>query len=159
MMENQMPLESVPVAQPAAQVAPVTGEAMPQATVDHIGFLDTLKEKLNPSALMEKVQDSKGLLIEAGLYAGFGFLTGFLFKKFSSYVALVVALGIGIILLNQYGIMVVTVNWAKLYGMFGMTLAAQTGPGMAAGLWQWIQAHLIVTASFVFGFLLGIRLG
>ena len=57
--------------------------------------------------------------------------------------------------------MTVAVNWTKLYGMLGMTptAAADAGPGMAAGILQWVQANFIVSACFVLGFLVGLRIG
>src|SRR5579872_6118166 len=83
----------------------------PQPDFAQPGMLDTVKEKLNVNNIMEKIKSSKDQLFEIGLYAGAGFLSGFLLKKYSSYVVVLVLLLVGLGVLNQMEVINLTVNW------------------------------------------------
>ena len=86
----------------------------PQANA---GIVDTLKEKFDVHAVVNKVKDSKEKLLEAGLYAGIGFISGFLLKKYSTYVGVCILLLIGLGVLQQLEVISITVNWDKVFGV------------------------------------------
>lgn len=123
------------------------------------GLIDTIKESIQPEAVMKKLRMSRNTLIDIGLYGGIGFLTGFLLKKYST-LAIVFALFIILfIVLQQFGFMSVLINWSKVYELMGIQPAAVIGDNMLMMVWGWMKANWIISASFVIGFLVGLKIG
>ena len=133
-------------------------EEAPSATQS--GMLDTVKEKLNVNNIMERIKSSKDQLFEIGLYAGAGFLSGFLLKKYSSYVAVLVLLLVGLGVLQQMQVINVMINWDKAYDLFGIR-AVQTvsADSIIHTLWSWVRANMAISVSYLVGLFIGLKVG
>lgn len=123
------------------------------------GLLDTIKERVQPEAMMEKIRISRNTLIDVGLFGGIGFLTGFLLKKYSAYVVVFVLCITALILLQQFEFVSVMINWSKVHEMMGIQPAAVVGDNMLMMAWEWMKANVVISASLAVGFLLGLKLG
>ena len=140
------------------ETAPSATQAMPQEP--QAGMLDTVKEKLNVNNIMEKIKSSKDQLFEIGLYAGAGFLSGFLLKKYSSYVAVLVLLLVGLGVLQQMQVIDLTINWDKANEIFGIkAVPTVSADSMIHTLWAWIRANLTISISFLVGLFIGLKVG
>ena len=117
-------------------------------------------EKFDISSVIEKIKSSKDRLFEIGLYAGIGFLSGFLLKKYSTYVAVFVLLLIGIGVLHQTEVIHITINWDKVYEFFGIQVAQTvTNDNVLSLIWEWVRVNLVISISYLVGLLIGLKLG
>lgn len=131
-----------------------------QATVrQEPGLLDTLKDKLNPSTLMQRLHITQEMLIDMMLYLGVGFLTGFLIKKYGTYIFVFVLFLVALIIAQQAGIISITVYWVKIQELLGMEVVAPAPEGLLSGYWEWAKSHIFLVVSFSIGFLVGLRVG
>ena len=110
--------------------------------------------------MMDKIKASKDKLFEIGLYAGAGFLSGFLLKKYSTYVAVFVLMLIGIGVLQHMEVINVAVNWDKANELFGIQ-AAQTvsADSVISNVWEWIKVNMAISVSFIVGLFIGLKVG
>ncbi|MDP3889142.1 MAG: FUN14 domain-containing protein [bacterium] len=132
----------------------MTNEPVAQA-----GFFDTLKSKFQVDTWIDKIRESRGTLIDIGLYAGVGFLAGFLFKKYSRYmIALLIFIGV-LFILRQSDFITVNINSEKMYTLLGLQPATQTEEPIVNMVWSWLKANAMVSISFGVGFLFGLRVG
>lgn len=118
--------------------------------------VEKVNEVVQPQGWIEKIKAHKDDLIEIGIYAGVGFLCGFLFKRFGTYF-IAFAVGIGVLLLmQQVDLVTFSVNWAKIQSFFGVTtLPVTDGSAFFTTLWEWIKANVRPVLSFSVGFLIG----
>ncbi len=124
------------------------------------GMLDTIKEKLHVGDMVEKVKHSKDKLIEVGLYAGIGFIFGFLLKKYSTYVLVCVLVLIGLGVLQHLEVINVLVNWDKVNELFGIQAAQTvTADGVVSMLWESIKLNMWISISCAVGLFIGLRIG
>jgi uncharacterized membrane protein (Fun14 family) len=129
---------------------------VPASTSKVGGILDTLREQLSPTTFVEKFKASKSYLMEIALYGGIGFISGFLLKKYSSFIVAVVLFTIGIALLQHFGVVNILVNWDKVHEFFGIQMvSAMNAHNAAAMAWAWIKANSIISISYAVGFLIG----
>src|SRR3989339_1721211 len=93
-----------------------------QVTDKAAGMLQTIKE--TSSKLLHKTTDAfknyKGNLVEIAIYAGIGFVIGFVFKKYLKYIALVILFIVGLVILQQFDLVHTSVNWQKLQELFNI---------------------------------------
>lgn len=123
------------------------------------GWVDTIKPKVN--IFFEQIQNSRSALIEIALYGGVGFLSGFLLKKYSTYVALLVLFTVGLLILQQFEFIAITVHWTTIQNFFGLQLVT-TQPHdnqFFTIVWNWTRSNMIPVVSYIVGFLFGIRIG
>lgn len=122
------------------------------------GWTESFKAKT--SGLVEKVRDSKETIFNVLLYAGLGFLVGYLAKKFSAFI-IMVAIGLVVLVaLQQFEIIYIAINWTKVQTALGMTpVAAGENVSILAALWEWMKANVLISVSFIIGFLLGLKFG
>lgn len=133
---------------------------MPATTTKpEMGLLDTLKNKLNPSTLMQRLHLTQDVLIDMALYLGVGFLSGFLIKKYGKYIFVFVVCIVALIVAQQAGIISVTVYWNKIQEFFGVQPVDTAPEGLFAGYWDWAKEHIALVISFSIGFLVGLRVG
>ncbi len=140
------------------ETAPTAPAMQPEAP--QTGMLETVKEKLNVNNIMEKIKSSKDQLFEIGLYAGAGFLSGFLLKKYSSYVAVLVLLLVGLGVLHQMEVIHLSVNWDKANEIFGINaVPTVSADSLIHTIWAWIRANLTISVSFLVGLFIGLKVG
>lgn len=123
------------------------------------GMLDTIKQKASPAAIAEKFNISRNTLIDIGLYAGIGFLAGFLLKKYSTFVISLVLFVAGLVVLQQFDFLAIGVNWPKVNTLLGLQPAAVASNDMLTLVWVWLKSNVIISSSFVVGFLIGLKVG
>jgi len=127
-----------------------------QGTVTE-GWLGLLKEKFY--ALLEKFDLSQESTTNIALYGGIGFLTGFVCKKASSYVFVVLLVLLGIAILHQYNILCIGVNWNEMSAILGIHPSEMTGDGLVNLVWGAIRANAAISVSYAIGFIVGFKLG
>lgn len=121
-----------------------------------LSWLDKIKETLRIDALTKSLNISKQTVIDVVLYAGIGFLIGFLFKKYSYVVAVAVVIVLGIIILQQFEFISLTINWNhvnEILGLKGSMMPVETN------WWEWIKANAIALFSLFVGIALGLKIG
>ncbi len=131
-----------------------------QAVTKGAGILDSVKERVNVSGIVEKMQTSQGLLVEVAIYSGIGFLSGFLLKKYSTYVLILVLVLIGLGVLNHVELIKLSIDWAKVSSTLGITLAQPvTADGLLASVWEFAKMNKAISISGIVGFLIGFKVG
>ena len=150
MVEQEM-IEVMPDAMVTPAMPPTEGSS---------GMLDTLKEQLNVQSLMDKVRHSKDRFFEVGLYAGIGFVSGFLLKKYSTYVGVCVLMLIGLGVLHHLDVIHIAFNWDKVNELFGIQAAQTvTADSIIATVWEWIRLNLLISISYIVGLFIGLKIG
>ena len=124
------------------------------------GMLDRVKQSLNMQNIMDKVRHSKDKLFEAGLYAGIGFISGFLLKKYSTYVLVCVLVLIGLGVLQHLEVINVLINWDKVNELFGIQAAQTvTADSLIATAWEWVKLNMVISISYLVGLFIGLKVG
>ena len=108
----------------------------------------------------EQLNQSRMLLFEIAVCTGVGFLSGFLIKRYASSLAWLIALGIIVIVLQHYGIVIVNVNWQKIYQLLDISSNnLPTNDSLLTFLWEWGKNNSIIVLSYIVGFGIGLKLG
>lgn len=128
-----------------------------QGIVSEAGWFDAGKEKVG--TLFGKLRESKDTFFDIALYGGFGFLVGYLVKKFSSYLIMLAIFIVVIFALQQFEILFVAVNWAKIQTFLGMQPVATPDATLFGMYWDWVKENVLISVSFIIGFLLGLKFG
>lgn len=124
------------------------------------GMLERLAEMLHLDTIAHKLGTNKHLLIDIGLYGAIGFITGFLFKKYSEYVIVFALIVIGLIVLQQFDFITISLNMTKMQEMFGIPhIVSLSTDTYLILLWEWIKSNVLVSASMCVGFLIGLKVG
>ena len=124
------------------------------------GILDIIKENLAPGTLLEKIKTSKDRLFEATLYGGIGLISGFLLKKYSTYVGVCVLLLIGLGVLHHLEVVHVVINWDKVNELFGIQAAHDvTADNIISVIWEWVKINMLISISYIVGFFIGLKVG
>lgn len=126
------------------------------------GMFSTAKESLRDSLhmMLEKFKDYKGNAVEIAVYAGIGFLIGFLFKKYIKYILLLILFVVSLVILEQFDILHTNVNWPKLQELLNVQATADVFNAQSVQSYiQWAKANFVVVFSASVGFLIGLKLG
>ncbi len=124
------------------------------------GLLDTIQQNLNITNLMEKIKSSKDRLFEVALYGGIGLISGFLLKRYSTYVGICVLLLIGLGVLHHLGVINIMVNWDKANEVFGIQAAQNvSADNIIAMVWEWVKVNMLISISYVVGLFIGLKIG
>ena len=129
-----------------------------QAPAHKASFLEQVKHYLNPKNLMETIAASKDKIIEMGMYLGVGFLAGFLLKKYSKYILILLLCIVGLVVLQQFEIVTIVFNTAKIQELFGIK-ATTMEADLFTVYWNWIKLNFSIVLSFSIGFLVGLKIG
>ena len=127
--------------------------------VANTGLIESLKHAMQPEVIANKIGMDKNMLVDIGLYGAIGFITGFLLKKYSEYFIALVLLVIGVVVLQQFDYISVSINIPKIHGMFGLQSAPVAGDKYGALLFEWIKSNVAGAASLGVGFLIGLKVG
>lgn len=125
--------------------------------IQQAGWFDAAKSKAG--GLFEKIKDSKDTLFDIALYGGLGFLVGYLVKKFSGYLIMLAIFIVVILALQQFELLFVSVNWAKIQSAVGIQPAVTPDASMLGMVWEWMKVNVLISVSFIIGFLLGLKFG
>lgn len=108
------------------------------------------------NVMLDKFQLSTNKLIEIGMYLCFGFLFGYALKRFSGLVLVVILTFVGLIVLQQFDVIHLSVNALRIKEFFGVQNLPDATV-MSTAL-CWLKDNIMIVVSFIVGFLLGIRL-
>lgn len=131
-----------------------------EGQVTNAGVIESLKNAMQPEVIANKLGMDKNMLVDIGLYGAIGFITGFLLKKYSEYFIAMALFIVGIVVLQQFDYVSVSINMPKVHNMLGLQDAAVAGDskyGMM--LFEWMKANVAGSASLVVGFLIGLKVG
>jgi len=123
------------------------------------GWFDLFKERIQLDAMVDKAWASKNIIIDIVLYGSIGFLTGFLFKKHSQYLIFFILFVAGFLVLQQFNIVSIIFNWQKVHELMGTQPTGMVGDNLLILTWEWIKANLVISLSFIIGFLAGLKIG
>ena len=130
-----------------------------EAQVESAGLIESLKNAMQPEVIANKIGMDKNVLIDIGLYGAIGFVVGFLLKKYSEYFIALVLLLVGVIVLQQFDYVSVSINIPKIHQMLGLQSAPMVGDKYGVLLLEWMKANVAGSASLVVGFLIGLKVG
>ena len=123
------------------------------------GLGSIFKEKIESFITMIRSQSHEAA-INLILFGGIGFLSGFVCKKYASYVVVGLALVLGVFLLQQQGVLDVSINWDRVGNLFGIQQVHMTsGDDFFSMALEAIRLNAALSLSFVIGFLIGCKLG
>ncbi len=130
-----------------------------QAVKSEAGVLETLKENLNPSHLMKKFNITSATLLQMAIYFGVGIMIGYMLKKYGKFVIVLILFILGLLLVQQIGLVDITVHTDKVQELFGLQPTAYDDKHLLVGYWEWVKAHVALVLSLSIGFLVGLRIG
>jgi uncharacterized membrane protein (Fun14 family) len=121
----------------------------------------SMSEKLNPSVLIEKLRISPSMAIDFALYAGIGFVSGFLIKRFAPYLVALAIFCIVLVFLQESGILMIHINWDQIIQMLGIqvTHTSISTSEIIPIIWEWIRTNIGISISLLIGFLVGLQAG
>jgi len=129
-------------------------------TTQPAGLMDTVKEKMNVSQLVDKISESRTLIFDVVLYGSIGLLTGYLLKRYSGAVIVIVLMTSALMIMQQFELIVLAVNWDKINEMLGLAQANKLlADNMVPLAIEWAKANMLVVVSMLIGFLVGIKVG
>lgn len=126
------------------------------AQVAKPSLIESIKEIMQPEFIAQKIGVDKNVLIDIGLYASIGFILGFLLKKYSEYFIACVLVCAGLVILQQFDYISLSINTAKIDELLG--IPSMPGNDYGAFLLAWIKANVIASSSFAISFLLGLKI-
>lgn len=118
---------------------------------------ESLKNFFGP--IISQLQLSQELIIRCGVVAGVSFLIGFLLKKFSAYIAVLVALILGVIVLSHLGVINVVWDWTRAQSFLGFNVESFFQGDILEQLMTVVRMNIVATGTAIIGFLIGLRLG
>ena len=121
-----------------------------------LSWFDKIKQTLRIDELTKSLNISKQTIIDVALYAGIGFLIGFLLKKYSYVVAVAVVIVLGIIILQQFDFISLTINWNHVNDVLGLK---GTVMPVETNWWEWVKVNAIALFSLFVGIALGLKIG
>jgi len=127
----------------------------PQVT--QTGLIESFKNAMQPETIANKLGVDKNMLIDIGLFGAIGFITGFLLKKYSEYFIALALLIVGIVVLQQFDYLSVSLNVTKIHDMLGLQSVPVAGVGYGALLLEWMKTNVAASASLGIGFLIGLK--
>lgn len=144
------------------QVEMVDSSAVDMAIMgnaNNVGVIETIKGSLAPESIANKFGVDKNLLIDVGVYGAIGFIVGFLLKKYSEYFISLVLLVVGLVFLQQFDYISLSINNVKIQNALGLQGMPMVGNTYMSLLWDWISAHVVSASSLGVGFLIGLKVG
>ena len=132
------------------------------SSASQAGFIERIKEHLNPENLSEKFNLNKATFIAMGIYFAVGLILGILVQKYSRFMFAMAVTVILIVILMQLNVISVSVNWDTIQDYLGLqSISSSSQPVMDLGAlyWEWVKANVALVLSLSVGFLIGLRIG
>ena len=123
------------------------------------GIIETIKNAMKPEVIADRVGIDKNILIDIGLYGAIGFVIGFFLKKYSEYFIALILLIIGMVALQQFDYVAISINIPKVHEMLGLQSIPVMGEGYLSLLSEWVRANVPAAGSLTVGFLIGLKVG
>lgn len=129
-----------------------------EGQVNSTGFIESLKNAMQPEVIANKLGIDKNMLVDIGLYGAIGFITGFLLKKYSEYFIAFVLLILGVVVLQQFDYVSVSLNMPKIHQLFGLeSVSPVASDKYGMMIFEWVKANVAGSVSLVVGFLIGLK--
>lgn len=123
------------------------------------GLADAVKNNFSVDGIINYIVQSKDIIFEVGLYGLLGFAVGYLLKRYSNFVVTLALVVVLLVVLNQFQIVNILINWNKFYEYIGIQPALVNTDNLIAVGAEWARTNIIVVASAAIGFLIGLRAG
>ncbi|MCF7799720.1 FUN14 domain-containing protein [Candidatus Babeliales bacterium] len=123
-------------------------------------FMDWLRNlwnKIDIKSWADSVGGSSSDAVQAAIYFGAGFATGFFLKKYFKFIFFSLLITVFIILFLQYN-KVLLIDWQSFNKFFGVDPKADFGMVLDS-FFDWAKANLLIVISSLVGFLVGSKLG
>ena len=135
--------------------------ALPEPIAANTGFIETLKNAMQPEVIANKLGMDKNMLVDITLYGAIGFIVGFLLKKYSEYFISMALLVVGIVVLQQLDYVSFSINVPKVHQLLGLQSGSVVTDGYGYGmlLWESAKSNIAGSISLVVGFLIGLKVG
>lgn len=132
-----------------------------QENIGHLTQSDSVSiGKKTQTAFFDKLNISRTLLFDIALFAGIGFLTGFLMRRFASFLVAFVLFCIALLIAQEMEIVMIQVNIKQLFQIIGIQTTTPISYELLIPLvMEWIRANVVVSIGAVIGFLLGLQAG
>lgn len=125
--------------------------------IQEVGWFEKIKNYIKFDELLKKLSESKYKLLDMALFAGIGFLIGFLWKRYANYFIAFFVFLAGLIILQQVRVLDIHIDWLRIQECCGVQPI--TGHAdMPSLVWEWIKANILIVFSFIIGFCLGTKL-
>jgi len=105
----------------------------------------------------EGIGGSSAEAVEAALYFGLSFASGYLFKKYFKIVFVSLIVTVFVIKALEYGHFLI-IDWTAIKTFLGMDGAADFNT-IVNRCFDWMKDHLLLFIASVIGFLVGYKLG
>lgn len=128
------------------------------ASVPKLTLIESFKNAIQPETIAQRLGIDKNTLIDIGIYGAIGFITGFLLKKYSEYFIAFVLFVVGIVVLKQLGYISIEFNAAKIQEVLGLPAVFIANDGYGSLLLEWLKSNVPAAASFIIGFLIGLKI-
>lgn len=122
-------------------------------------LVSTVKNNFSVDGIINYIVQSKDVILEIGLYGLLGFAAGYLLKRYSAFIVTLALVMVVFVVLNQFNLVTILLNWNKLYEYLGIQPALVSSDNLIAVGSEWARTNVIVVASSVIGFLIGLRAG
>ena len=119
-----------------------------------LSWVGRVKKGLKLDSITEKLDLSRGRLIEIAVFLAIGFLIGILWKKYSQYVIAGLVFICLLIILQHLEVVNVFINWPTLQEMLGLD---PSQPDLSIALWMWIKSHIISVIALIIGISIGVK--
>lgn len=124
------------------------------------GAFESVKEAAKSNTLVERFHEWKYTLLDWGIYLGIGFIVGFLIKKYLKYILLLVLFIVSLVILEQFDVLHLTIDWAKIQELFNIRPASTAFDAQVLSSYiDWVKANFAIVLSTSIGFILGLKLG
>lgn len=122
-------------------------------------LVSTVKNNFSVDGIINYIVQSKDVILEMGLYGLLGFAVGYLLKRYSGFIVTLALVIVVLVVLNQFNLVTIFLNWNKLYEYLGIQPALVSTDNLIAIGAEWARTNVIVVASAAIGFLIGLRAG
>jgi len=122
-------------------------------------LVNTVKTNFSVDGIINYIVQSKEVIFEIGLYGLLGFAVGYLLKRYSGFIVTFALVIVILVVLNQFGLVTIFLNWNKFYEYIGVQPALVSTDNLIAVGTEWARTNIIVVASAAIGFLIGLRAG
>ncbi len=120
-------------------------------------LVESFKNAIQPETIANKLGMDKNMLIDIGIFGSIGFILGFLLKKYSEYFIALVLLIIGLMVLQHFDYLAISLNTQKIHDMMGLHSVPTVGVGYGSLLSEWVRSNIASTVSFTVGLLIGLK--
>jgi uncharacterized membrane protein (Fun14 family) len=124
------------------------------------GFWQKIITTLHLDDLWNNIKNSQDTILYITIFAGIGIFLGFLLKRYGSFFITFALLLSCIVILAQFDLLLVSINWSKAYNLAGLPdSGVATSESFFLMIWDWIKNNVPLAVSFVVGFLIGLKIG